>query len=159
MAHPSALVVAGLLLFAGPVHAQTNSICDALASLTQQAEITGQPQRITLHKSEMTLVCNLSNDPVRDGYCRDVIDGVSLEFHHMYPWRIESCLRNEGIRPRTEVVRAYTGLRRRARIDHLTAALAGGVRLDLRYTPDINPSDDGEYSEYYGRYDLVVWKP
>lgn len=160
MALRSAKVMAGLLLFAGPVHAQANGVCDALGAVARQAETTGQPQRITLYKSEpMTLACNLSNDPIRDGYCRSVIDGISMEFHHIYPWTIQRCLRAEGIRPRTEVVRAYTGLRRPGRIDHLAAALAGGVRLDLRYTPDADQSDDGEFAGYYGRYDLVIWKP
>lgn len=81
-----------------------------------------------------------------------------MEFHHVYPWRIERCLRAEGIRPRTEVVRVYTGLRSLGRIDHLTASMAGAVRLDLRYTPDAKQSE-GEFADYYGRYDLVVWKP
>ena len=159
MALLSAKFAAGLLLFAGPVHAQANGVCDALANVVRQAEATGQPQRITLYKyEEMAMWCNLSEDPVRNAYCRSVIDGISIEFHHIYPWTIERCLRAEGARPRTEVVPAYTGMSA-GRIDHLTAALPGGMSLDLQYTPDNDPTDQGEFSGYYGRYDLVVWKP
>jgi len=84
MAHSGALVATGLLLLAAPVHAQANSLCDALASVAQQAEISGQPQRITLFKSEpMTLACSLSDDAIRDSYCRAVLDGTSIEFHQI----------------------------------------------------------------------------
>jgi hypothetical protein len=153
-------VAVGMLLFAGPAHAQATGVCDALTEVARQAETTGQPQRITLYKSEpMTLACTISGDAVRDGYCRSVIDGISIEFHHIYPWTIERCLRAEGIRPRTEVVRAYTGLRRPGRIDHLTAGLPRGVWLDLRYTPDAEQLYEGQFASYYGRYDLVVWRP
>lgn len=134
-------------------------ICEALSRVAGQARQTGAPQRITVFvDTPMDSSCGLSDDVVRDGYCRVALDAIGLEFRHRYPWILANCLRAQGAKPLIETSHAYTGLKR-PRIDHLAAGLPDGVRLDLRYTPDSESGDDRFLRGYYGRYDLVAWRP
>jgi hypothetical protein len=160
---PSGLAqcLVGVVLTATPCAARPDraDFCKALFDLARQARLTGEPQRIAIFMDvPMQTACELSKDRVRDDYCRTALDATGLEFRHLYPWTVTDCLRAQGAKPRMETSHAFPGLKLR-RIDHLAAGLPGGVRLDLRYTPDPDSGRDGDMRDYYGRYDLVVWRP
>ena len=89
-------------------------------------------------------------------FCSAVAEEVSPDFTHAFPWDVADCLRDAGVPPSLEQADLYTGLVNRKRIVHLSAGWRDGVRVDVRFAPI---GDFGEFKDYWGRYDLVVWRP
>jgi len=108
----------------------------------------------------MTFGCGRRKEVVaQDRFCAAARDAVGLEFTHGFPWKIYDCLTRLGVRPSVALVDQYTGIRYRKKITHRWAAWGDGARLDVRFKPSGDFSKDIQFRDYWGAYELVVWRP
>ncbi|MBC6983168.1 hypothetical protein [Caulobacter sp. 17J80-11] len=157
------LITALAILAPGVAAAQSAepTLCPALDGLRAEAISSGTPQRVTVFAEDsMAFVCRREkNQAALKDFCSAAFDVVGIEFTHGFPWEVADCLEAAKVRPSLELVDQYTGLTDRKKITHLTAGWRDGVRIDIRYVPSGDFSSSPQNKDYYGRYDLVVWKP
>jgi hypothetical protein len=150
-------------ILAAPAHAQRADpdLCRAMDDLRAAASFTHQAQHVFVIKAApMESGCGRTEDTqVQRAFCQAAINAIGVEFTHKFPWAIYDCLRSRGRLPTLETTAQYTGLVHRRRITHLTSRLAGGGRIDIRYVPTGDFSDEPEFRGYWGRYDLVISPP
>ena len=149
-----------LALLSGPACAADRGFCQALDTLRKEAARSG-PQRVSVIKDEaMTFACELTKGaPAEKAFCDAAADAVGIEFTHKYPWLIFDCLEKSEVTAKLELADQYTGISGRKKIRHLWARWHDGTRLDILFRPGGDLGDGLEYKDYWGRYDMVVWKP
>jgi hypothetical protein len=136
-------------------------ICSALHRLGEEARTTGQPQRISLVKANAAspMACEPgARTSAQAAFCEAATEAIGAEFHHLYPWRLYDCLRTLAADPRVTTADEFTGVPRRQKLTRLEARLGGGVWMESVWAPGPD-ADQGANRGYYGRYDLVVWRP
>ena len=158
------LAILAILPWIAPVlvHAQRSPapLCDTLSGLEKEAALSRKSARIIVFADEpMEFACgHAKNAPAQLAFCSAAMEAVGLEFKHMFPWRVADCLRGARVHPGTKEVAQYTGTNWR-KITHLTAGWPDGVRIDIRHVPRDDAGDPSPLKGYYGRYEMVVWKP
>ena len=136
-------------------------ICRALHRLGDEARATGQPQRIALVKARAStpMACEPgAKTAAQADFCEAATGAIGAEFHHLFPWRLDDCVRTLAGDPRVTTVDEFTGVPRKPKLTTLFAKLGDGVWMESTWTPGPD-ADQGPNKGYYGRYDLVVWKP
>jgi hypothetical protein len=107
----------------------------------------------------MTFACELTRGVVsHEAFCSSAMQAIGLEFTHAFPWRVYDCLRREGLRIGVTTVDQYTGMTHRKKVTHLWAGWADGSRLDIRFDPMGDLSQDPRSRDYWGIYRMVVWR-
>jgi hypothetical protein len=92
-------------------------------------------------------------------FCAAAVGAVGFEFTHIFPWKVYDCLRERGLSPSVTVVDQYTGFTNRKKVAHLWAGWSDGTRLDIRFQPSGDFSDEPQFKDYWGSYSMVVWHP
>lgn len=154
-----AVAIAVALVAPGWALAEEDSLCARLRALSAGAA-EGKVVRVRFTNvvgGDFFTACGPTDQSDVKAYCDDVVSTAGLHGLHAYPWRVRDCLRNGGVRP-ISVTRRSKGQTGRPTLTRLTAALGDGVRLDLTFKPEPN-ADVGELWDFYGRFDLTVWKP
>ena len=151
----------GSALLSSPAMAAHDDFCRALTNLRDEARSSGDPQHVDVLKEEaMTFACRRRGEVrAQAAFCDAALDAVGVEFTHAFPWYVYDCLRAAHLRPAVETVDQYTGLRARKKVRHLWAAWDDGTRLDIRFEPSGDFSDDARLRDYWGAYALVIWRP
>jgi hypothetical protein len=156
-------LVLALLAMSVPLAAQAGTsspkLCAALAGLREAAKSAGTPQRVSVIKvKDLTVGCGHGRDPAPTRFCALTTEEISIEFTHVFPWQVVDCLEADGVHPVLEQADLYTGMSRK-RIVHLAGRWRDGARIDVRFTPMGDSGDDPRFKDYWGRYDVVVWRP
>ena len=148
-------------LTASPACAEDKPLCAALDGLKTEARVSGMPQRVSVIKEEeMTFACQRRKEvAAQDAFCKAAMDAVGLEFTHAFPWKVRDCLVHAGIHPGMALADQYSGLRHHKKIGHLWAGWRDGTRIDILFKPSGDFGDTPMYRDYWGRYDVVVWRP
>jgi hypothetical protein len=136
-------------------------VCRALHQLGKDAETTGQPQRIAFVKARANspLACEPgAKTPDQASFCEAATGAVGAEFHHAYPYRLYDCVRTIMGDARVTTAPEFTGIPHKDKIVRIEAKLGDGVWFETAWTPGPD-ADQGPNKGYYGRYDLVIWKP
>ncbi|MDO9224018.1 MAG: hypothetical protein Q7U20_09955 [Caulobacter sp.] len=139
------------------------SLCSNYRALVGQVSETGQTLRIKLWKDEelaldSAIACAPGGEGTPSGdFCSAALAATGPEFYHNYPYQLLSCLGGPAAGLRVTRTEQYTGLVRRERIVHLTAGAGDRVFIDLAFKPEPEQAS-GQWSEYFGVYELVIWK-
>jgi hypothetical protein len=153
-----AYMVAATLSASAQARGANAQLCVALEELRAVAARTHQPQQVYVIKAEaMASGCGRSDDTsTQRAFCEAALNAIGIEFTHSFPWAIYDCLRQRRVSPVLETSAQYTGLVHRRRITHLTARWSDGGRIEIRYVPSGDFSNEPEFRGYWGRYDLVI---
>jgi len=155
------LLISFALLGTVAARASEPTLCNALSNLKAEAERSNEAERVALIKEEeMTFACRRAKEvAAQDRFCRAALDEIGVEFTHRFPWAIAECLRRQGAHPSLELVDQYTGLRDHKKIRHLWAGWKNGTRIDISYKPLGDFTNDPQFKDYWGEYQLTVWRP
>jgi hypothetical protein len=151
-------ILSVLALIAAPASAADRQFCSALDDVKAEAVRSG-PQRIGIVKTEaMTFACSRSRGAtVQEAFCSAAAGPVGVEFTHVYPWLIYDCLRAERLQPGVETADQYTGMSRPKAL-HLWAEWRDGTRIDIRFEPSGDFGPEPRFKDYWGSYELVIWR-
>lgn len=155
------LTVFATLAIASPAIAADTAFCTSLEGLKTQAIASKTPQRVAVFKmEEMTFACGKTDKIIAQAdFCTAALAAVGLEFTHVFPWKVYDCLMSQHITPQLVLVGQYTGIQKRKKISRLSAAWKDGTRIDVRFEPSGDLSDQPEMRDYWGAYKVVVWSP
>lgn len=138
--------------------AEDVSLCAHLAALAERAE-KGEVVRVWVSNvlgGDLFIACGPSDQADARAYCDDVVRAAGMHGFSGYPFRVRACLQSEGVRADARGRQPGKG-RAASALTHVAAPVKGGVRLDLVFVPETTP--DGDAMDFYGRYDLVLWRP
>jgi hypothetical protein len=147
------LTLAGTI--ATPAFAAEDLLCAKLDGLIVRAR-EGQVVRVSFSNAlggDIITACGPTDAPDQKIFCDELVASSGMHGLHTYPRRVRDCLLAARIRP-------YTATRRtleRPILTRIGAILPDQVRLDLTYVPE--PPSDEDTWYFYGRYELVLWKP
>jgi hypothetical protein len=146
-------------LLASPAFATDHEFCRALDRLRVAAHT--EPQRVAILKQDaMTFACEKRKGlETEKAFCNAAAKSVGIEFTHVFPWLIVDCLQAEHIKPGLETVDQYTGIAGREKVRHLWANWRDSTHLDIRFKPTADFGTDAKFKDYWGGYELVLWKP
>ena len=132
-------------------------LCAALFKLAEHGEQTGEVQESKLFKEQpMTIACSVDEtNPALGEYCHVVLQAVSREFTHAYPWQVRACIRAGGGKVKTKTVDEYTGLVGRKKIVRLDGKMRSGTTVRLRFEP-AKGQDGSAFGPYWGHYVLTL---
>lgn len=155
------VAVLTLSIFATPAFAESQNLCTALDALKNETQSSGEVQRVAVIKVEpMTVACTKTAVvSVQNEFCSAVLETVSLEFTHVFPWLVYDCLQRSNVHSNTMQNEQYTGLGKRKKISRLWTGWSDGTRLDIQFVPTGNWGDQPRMRDYWGRYNVVVWRP
>jgi len=155
------LIVIAALTLASPTGAADAAFCAALEGLRSEAIASREPQRVAVFKMEpMTFACGkTSKAQAQVDFCSAALGAVGIEFTHAFPWEVHDCLMSQHIAPQLVLVDQYTGIRQRKKISRLSAGWKDGTRIDVRFEPAGDYSDQPEFKDYWGAFRVVVWSP
>jgi len=142
-----------------PAFAADRGLCQALDVVKESAR--GGPQRITiLKRDDETFACRRRTDagPAVKAFCEAAAEPVGVEFTDKFPWLIYDCLRSEHLAPWVTTVDRYTGMGKK-KATHLWGRWRDGTRLDIRFVPTGDSGPKPEFKNYWGDYELVIWRP
>lgn len=92
-------------------------------------------------------------------FCSAALGAVGIEFTDAFPWKVHGCLTSQHIAPQLILVDQYKGIRKRKKISRLSAGWKDGTRIDVRFEPSGDFSDQPAFKDYWGAYKIVVWSP
>ena len=155
------LIVIAALTLASPANAADAALCAGLEGLRAEAIASRTPQRVAVVKmEEMTFACGKTNKTAAQAdVCSAALGAVGIEFTHAFPWEVHDCLKSQHIAVQLVLVDQYTGIRKRKKISRLSASWKDGTRIDVRFEPGGDYSDQPEFKDYWGAYRVVVWSP
>jgi hypothetical protein len=145
---------------AGAGAAPDRDLCAALSNLAAEAAATRKPQTVAVISpaiDEIALACQRdSASAAQVAFCDAVMEHVSMEFPHGFPWQIRSCLTAGGSAVKIDTVDEYTGTDR-PKIVRLRSSLASGATVDVAFTPAEGDGKPGDrFYGLHGRYELTV---
>lgn len=148
-------------LVATPASAADAAFCTALEGLRSEAIASRTPQRVAVFRlEEMMFACGKTRTiQAQVEFCSAAFGAVGIEFTHDFPWEVYDCLKSQQITPQLVLVDQYTGIRKRKKISRLSAGWKDGTRIDIRFEPTGNFSDQPKFKDYWGAYMVVVWSP
>lgn len=156
----------GCLLFVGGCASsdkpsQENAqLCSAFKALAQDVKDTGRSQSVTVFKERpMEVACETEeNDAAQSSYCAGVLESISMEFTHAYPWELQRCILSIGVSPKIETADEYTGLVDRDKLIQLEVVIFGEVKVRLAWESSVQEQRINRFDQYWGRYELVLSK-